>query len=420
MLLIMNFLEELKWRDLVKDVTNYENLEKRLETPISLYCGFDPTADSLHIGHLQQLILLKRYQKQGHHPIALLGGATGMIGDPRPTTERQLLNDEDLQKNVDGIGNQIKAILESDDNPVQVLNNADWLKDLTVLDFLRDYGKFFSVSAMLAKDTVAKRLETGISFSEFSYTILQSIDFNYLHSNHNVELQIGGSDQWGNLVSGADLIRKLKGHEVEVFGVTSPLITKSDGSKFGKSEGANVWLDPQRTSPYELYQFFINTSDDDIMNFTKRLSLKSVDEIKAIEEVFVKAPHERLAQKELAKELTELVHGKEGLELALKLTDAFFSGAIQDLTAAQIQVLFKDSGAYDLEGSMNIVDLLVEAKFLPSKREARQMLSNGAIRVNGEVVSDESFVVSKDNAIENQITVIRRGKKNYHVVNHKG
>lgn len=416
----MNFLDELVWRDLVKDVTNVEGLKERLKTPISLYCGFDPTADSLHIGHLQQLVLLKRYQREGHHPIALLGGATGMIGDPRPTTERQLLDDEALEHNVLSIGNQIRKILESDDNPVQVLNNADWLKELTVLDFLRDYGKYFSVSSMLAKDTVAKRLETGISFTEFSYTILQAIDFNYLHKNHNVDLQIGGSDQWGNLVSGTELIRRMQTSDREVFGVTSPLITKSDGSKFGKSEGANVWLDAKLTSPYELYQFFINTSDADVMNFIKRLSLKSVDEINAIEKEFLEAPHNRHAQKELAAEVVELVHGKDGVNNALKLTEAFFSGNIQDLSVNQIQELYKNSMAYDISEDINIVDLLVEAKFLPSKREARQMITNNAISVNGERINDVDFIVSKDNAIENQITVIKRGKRHYHVVNHKG
>ncbi len=414
----MNFIEELKWRDLLKDVTNLDNLIERLKTPISLYCGFDPTADSLHIGHLQQLVLLKRYQNQGHHPIALLGGGTGMIGDPRPTTERQLLSDEDLLKNVEGIGHQIKTILESDNNPVQIVNNHTWLKDITVLDFLRDYGKFFSVSNMIAKDTVAKRLDTGISFTEFSYTILQAIDFNHLYENYDVELQIGGSDQWGNLVSGTDLIRRLQGSDVEVFGVTSPLITKSDGSKFGKSEGENIWLDARYTSPYDFYQFFINTSDDDVMNFTKRLSLKSIDEINSIEETFLKAPHERHAQRELAKELTQLVHGDEGLALALKLTDAFFSGNIQDLSASQLEVLFKDAKSYLAQEDMNLVDLLVASKIAPSKREARQLINNNAIRINGEVVSDEDFIVSKDSAIENKLTVIRRGRRHYYVINH--
>ncbi|HLV49774.1 MAG TPA: tyrosine--tRNA ligase, partial [Erysipelothrix sp.] len=305
----MNFIEELKWRDLVKDVTDLESLTERLKTPITLYCGFDPTASSLHIGHLQQLILLKRYQKEGHQPLALIGGGTGMIGDPRPTTERQLLNDEQVKENVAGLKSQIEHILSSDNNPVQIVNNYDWLESLTVLDFLRDYGKFFSVGNMIAKDTVASRLQTGISFTEFSYTILQAFDFNHLFENYNVQLQIGGSDQWGNLVSGTDLIRRLHGNKATVYGITSPLITKSDGSKFGKSEGENIWLDGEMTSPYAFYQFFINTSDDDIIPFMKRLSMKTPNEIKEIESKFLEAPHQRLAQKELAAELTELVHG---------------------------------------------------------------------------------------------------------------
>ncbi len=413
----MNFIEELQWRDLVKDVTNLEKLQERLKTPISLYCGFDPTADSLHIGHLQQLILLKRYQAQGHHPIALIGGGTGMIGDPRPTTERSLLSDEDLKKNVDGIGTQIRNILESDNNPVQIVNNYDWLKDITVLDFLRDYGKFFSVANMIAKDTVASRLETGISFTEFSYTILQALDFNHLYEKYNVEMQIGGSDQWGNLVSGTDLIRRLQ-DGADVYGVTSPLITKSDGSKFGKSEGENIWLNAEYTSSYEFYQFFINTNDDDVMNFLKRLSLKSVEEIKNIEKKFLEAPHERHAQKELAKELTEIVHGKEGLALALKLTDAFFSGDIQNLEKAQLEVLFKDADSYVATEDYNLIDLLVNAKIAPSKREARQLVQNNAIRINGEVVNDLDYIVRKSNAIEETLTIIRKGRRHYHVINH--
>ncbi|MDE8070558.1 tyrosine--tRNA ligase, partial [Erysipelothrix rhusiopathiae] len=370
----MNFLEELNWRGLVKDVTNYEALEKRLEQPITLYCGFDPTADSLHVGHLQQLILLKRYQMQGHKPIALVGGATGMIGDPRPTTERSMLNDADLQKNVDGIGAQIERILSSDNNPVTIVNNRDWLGGLTVLDFLRDYGKFFSVSNMLAKDTIAKRLSTGISFTEFSYTILQSIDFLHLYKNYGIELQIGGSDQWGNLVSGADLIRKVEGPEAEVFGITSHLIMKSDGTKFGKSEGQNIWLDENRTDAYSFYQFFINTSDDDVIDFLKRLSFKSVEEIQAIEASFIKEPHLRLAQKELAKELTEVVFGKEGLAMAERVTNALFSGNVQELTVEQIRQVFADSASIEVSADENIVELLVNTKVCPSKREARQLI----------------------------------------------
>lgn len=415
----MNFLEELDWRGLVKDVTNKEALLERLKSPITLYCGFDPTADSLHVGHLQQLILLKRYQAQGHHPIALIGGATGMIGDPRPTTERSLLSDEDLQKNVIGIGEQVKRVLSSDNNPVTIVNNIDWLGELTMLDFLRDYGKFFSVNTMLAKDTIASRLSTGISFTEFSYTILQAVDYLKLFETKGVELQIGGSDQWGNLVSGADLIRKVKGHDTTVYGVTSHLIMKSDGTKFGKSEGDNIWLDENRTDAFTFYQFWINTSDTDIMDFTKRLSMKSVEEILEIEKEFIKEPHLRYAQKELAKELTAVVFGEKGVEQALRMTEALFSGDVKALSSEEVRTVFKDSSQLDVDKDGNIVEVLVELGVFPSKREARQLISGGAVSVNGDIITDLEFEITKENAMDQHLTLIRRGKKTYFVLNHK-
>lgn len=415
----MNFLEELEWRGLLKDVTNKENLQKRMADPITLYCGYDPTADSLHVGHLQQLILLKRYQKEGHHPIALIGGATGMIGDPRPTTERSLLSNEDLQHNIKCLSEQITGILNSDNNPVKIVNNAEWLGEMTMLEFLRDYGKFFSVNTMLAKDTIASRLSTGISFTEFSYTILQAIDYLHLYENHNVELQVGGSDQWGNLVSGTDLIRKVKGHEVEVFGATSYLITKSDGSKFGKSEGENIWLDPKRTDAYAFYQYFVNCSDDDIVDFTRRLSMTTPEEINALEAEFKEAPHKRAMQIALAKELTLLLHGEEGLATAEAMTQALFSGNVQDLTSNQIRSAFADSNTIDVSEDQNLVDLLIETKIMPSKREARQMIGQGAISVNGHVIKDLDYVVTKEQAFDKSLTLIRKGKKTYYILNHE-
>lgn len=415
----MNFLEELEWRGLLKDVTNKENLQKRMADPITLYCGYDPTADSLHVGHLQQLILLKRYQKEGHHPIALIGGATGMIGDPRPTTERSLLSNEDLQHNIKCLSEQITGILNSDNNPVKIVNNAEWLGEMTMLEFLRDYGKFFSVNTMLAKDTIASRLSTGISFTEFSYTILQAIDYLHLYENHNVELQVGGSDQWGNLVSGTDLIRKVKGHEVEVFGATSYLITKSDGSKFGKSEGENIWLDPKRTDAYTFYQYFVNCSDDDIVDFTRRLSMTTPEEINALEAEFKEAPHKRAMQIALAKELTLLLHGEEGLATAEAMTQALFSGNVQDLTSHQIRSAFADSNTINVSEDQNLVDLLIETKIMPSKREARQMIGQGAISVNGHVIKDLDYVVTKEQAFDKSLTLIRKGKKTYYILNHE-
>ena len=269
----MNFIEELKWRNLFKDCTDEEALIERLKTPISLYCGFDPTADSLHIGHLQQIILLLRYQKAGHHPIALIGGGTGMIGDPRPTSERQLLTAQQVQHNAVCIQKQIESIV--DQGQLTVINNYDWLGSLSLVDFLRDYGKFFNIATMLTKDTIASRLQTGLSFTEFTYTILQAIDYLHLNEDYDVQLQIGGSDQWGNLVSGVELIRKTHQDNRKVFGVTSPLITKSDGSKFGKSEGKNIWLDANKTDSYTFYQYLLNCADEDVEDFLKRLSLQT-------------------------------------------------------------------------------------------------------------------------------------------------
>lgn len=269
---MMTLLEDLKWRGLVKDCTDLEGLAEKLKKPVTAYCGFDPTADSLHIGHLQQIMLLKRYQQAGHRPIALCGGATGMIGDPRPTSERKLITLEEVTYNVECIKKQLAKFIDFSQDKALLLNNHDWLGKLTLLDFLRDYGKYFNVSYMIAKDTISSRLQSGISFTEFTYTILQAADWLHLYRNFNCEVQFGGSDQWGNLVSGSDLIRKIEGEKAKVFGITSPLITKSDGSKFGKSEGANVWLDPTKTSAYEFYQFWINVADDDVINFLKKLT----------------------------------------------------------------------------------------------------------------------------------------------------
>lgn len=414
----MDFLDELKWRGLLKDVTDLEGLREALKSPITLYCGYDPTADSLHVGHLQQLMLLKRYQSQGHHPIALIGGGTGMIGDPRPTTERQLLDEEALNRNVAALSKQIDFILNSDDNPVEMVNNASWLKEMTLLDFLRDFGKHFSIANMLTKETIASRLQSGISFTEFTYTILQSVDFRQLYLTKNVRLQIGGSDQWGNLVSGTELIRKTEGHDAKVFCATSPLIVKADGTKFGKSEGANVWLNDAYTDAYTFYQFFLNTTDTDIMDFTKRLSMKSVAEIEALEALFIEAPHRRDAQKALAEELTLVVHGPEGLATAKRLTEVLFSGDIASLSATEVASVFKDAQKFSIPATGNIVDVLVDAEVLPSKREARQLITSGGLSVNGTPVTDAAYVIDQAHAIGGQYSVLKRGKKTYYVLEH--
>ena len=414
----MDFFDELKWRGLIKDVTDEESLRERLKSPITCYCGFDPTADSCHIGHLQQVILLRRYQKAGHRPIVLVGGATGMIGDPRMTSERKLLSLEDVKHNAECLKQQLSHFVDFEgDNKAILANNYDWISQLSVIDFLRDYGKCFNVSYMIAKDTVASRLERGISYTEFSYMILQAMDFLHLYRTYNCQLQIGGSDQWGNLTCGVELVRKLEGENAKVYGVTSPLITKSDGTKFGKSEGKNVWLDPKKSSPYEFYQFFVNVADSDIANMLKRLSMKSVDEIKQLIYQSETQPHLREAQKALAMELTEIVHGKEGLQSALRITDALFKGNITDLTADEISQAFKDAEKTTVSENTSLIDALLQGKVCSSKREAREFITSGSISINGTKCQQIDKVLTLQDTLDGKTIVIRKGKKNYSIFN---
>lgn len=415
----MNFFDELNWRGLIKDCTDVEGLKERLKTPVTCYCGIDPTADSLHIGHLQQVLLLRRYQQAGHRVIALCGGATGMIGDPRPTTERSLISLDDVAHNVECIKKQLSSILDFSDDKALLLNNHDWLGNITMLHFLRDYGKYFSVSYMIAKDTIASRLDTGISFTEFTYTILQAADWLHLYQNYDCELQIGGSDQWGNLVSGNDLIRKVCGDKAKVYGITSPLITKSDGSKFGKSEGENVWLDPNKTSPYQFYQFIINIADEDIINMLQKLSFKTKEEIEELEIEVKERPHLRKAQKALAEELTLLVHGQEALDSALRITETLFKGNIKDLSPKEIKDGLKDAKTFKVEIGNNLVDEMVKTKIVSSKREARQLISSGSISLNGDKMMDLNKVISIEDSIDNEFIILRKGKKNYFILNLK-
>ena len=395
----MEFFDELKWRGLVKDVTDEMAFIERLKSPLTLYCGFDPTADSLHIGHIQQLLLLKRYQLKGHTPIALLGGATGMIGDPRPTTERRLLTLEEIQDNGKKIRVQLDKFLDnSGSNALISLNNYDWLSQLDLLSFLRDYGKYFNINTMLNKETISSRLDSGISFTEFTYTILQAIDFYYLYKTYNCELQIGGSDQWGNLTSGTELIRKLVENS-KVFGVTSPLITNSDGSKFGKSEGNNVWMDPEKTSPYHFYQYWMNVSDADVIDFMKRLSFKTPVEISDYIVKVQSQAHLREAQKALAEELTVLVHGEEGLASALKITSVFFNNQWDELNEIELGLALSDAPRINLSEARLLIDVLVAGKVCVSKREARELMQNGSISINGDKVVDLDFVLSSERAL---------------------
>ncbi len=412
----MDFLQELELRGLIKDVTDYDNFKIRLQKPLTLYCGFDPTADSLHIGHLQQILILKRYQEAGHRVIALCGGGTGMIGDPRPTSERQLQSLETINENVIALKKQLSRFLDFSHDRAILENNYNWLSEIGLLEFLRDYGKHFNVNYMIAKDIVSSRLKTGISFTEFSYTILQAIDWLKLYEMYQCEVQIGGSDQWGNLTSGTELIRKMLGDKVKVYGVTSTLIMKSDGSKFGKSEGENIWLDANRTSPYEFYQYFINTSDDDIIDFLNRLSFKSLAEISELEVSVKEKPHLREAQKALAEELTLLVHGEVGLKQALNITETLFYGDPKTLSKVELLQGLKDAEKTVMIETMNLVDGLVFAKIASSKREARELIKNGSITVNGDKVLDFEFLLTKTDAIHQSLTIIKRGKKRFHVL----
>ncbi len=411
----MTFLEELQWRGLVKDVTDIEALKERMNQPLTCYCGFDPTADSLHIGHMQQIMLLKRYQEAGHRVIALCGGATGMIGDPRPTTERKLQTLEDIAINVAAIKGQLSQFLDFNSGRALLLNNHDWLGKLDLLHFLRDYGKYFNISYMLAKDTIASRLDTGISFTEFTYTILQAIDFLTLYRDHDCIMQIGGSDQWGNLCSGTDLIRKVCGEDAKVFGVTSPLIMKSDGTKFGKSEGGNIWLDATKTSPYQFYQFWLNTGDADIIDFLKRLSMRTPTEILELEDQLKNAAHLRTAQKALAEELTIRAHSQEAYDTAIKITNTFFGGDIRDLSFEELKQGVEEMPHVKIENGLSLTDLLVNAKIASSKREARELINNGSVQVNGAKVVDPEAIVDKKDCFNEELCIIKKGKKNWFV-----
>lgn len=418
--IVMNLLQDLQWRGIVYQQTDEEGLTELLEKEkISLYCGMDPTGDSMHIGHLLPFLTLRRFQNAGHRPIVLVGGATGLIGDPKATEERVLQTVETVQKNVDALTGQLKTIFNFEgENGAIMVNNYDWTAPMNVITFLRDYGKHIGINYMLAKDTIATRLETGISFTEFAYTILQGMDFKHLYEQHNCKLQIGGSDQWGNITTGLELIRKMTEEDSKAFGLTIPLVTKADGTKFGKTESGAVWLDPEKTSPYEFYQFWINTADADVVKYLKYFTFLSKEQIEVLEQSVQEEAHLRKAQKALAEELTRMIHGEVALQQAIKITEALFSGDIRNLTSSEIKEGFKDVPSYEhKEGEeLGIVDLLVNAKISPSKRQAREDVANGAIYVNGERITEVEYVLSDNDRIENQFTVIRRGKKKYFLI----
>lgn len=416
----MNIIDELEWREAINQQTDAEGLRKLTEEKsISLYCGVDPTGDSMHIGHLIPFIMLKRFQLAGHRPVILIGGATGTIGDPSGrTSERSLQTLEQIEENVAKLTEQMKKLFVTEgDNQVRLVNNYDWISKIDVIQFLRDYGKNFSINTMLAKDVVSSRLESGISFTEFSYQILQSLDFLHLYEHEDVQLQIGGSDQWGNITSGLDLIRKKLGTEARAYGLTIPLMLKADGTKFGKTAGGAVWLDPNKTTPFEFYQFWANTDDRDVIKYLKYFTFLSKEEIDALAEKVATEPHKREAQKALAEEMTRFVHGEELLEQAKRITAALFSGDIASLTADEIEQGFKEMPNYSANREeKNLVDWLVELGIEPSKRQAREDISKGAITLNGEKVTELDFIVKEELAIGGKFIIIRKGKKNYSLV----
>lgn len=416
----MNIIDELEWRDAINQQTDAEGLRELTESKsVSLYCGVDPTGDSMHIGHLIPFMMLKRFQLAGHRPVILIGGATGTIGDPSGRqSERSLQTMEQVQENVEALSAQMKRLFITDgDNQVRMVNNYDWTKNINVIEFLRDYGKNFSINTMLAKDIVSSRLDSGISFTEFSYQILQSIDYLHLYQHEDVQLQIGGSDQWGNITSGLDLIRKKEGSEAKVFGLTIPLMLKADGTKFGKTAGGAIWLDPKKTTPYEFYQFWANTDDRDVVKYLKYFTFLSQAEIEALAEKVQTEPHKREAQKALAEEMTRFVHGEELLEQAKRITAALFSGDIRSLTADEIEEGFKEMPTYTASAeSKNIVEWLVDLGIEPSKRQAREDITKGAIYLNGDRVTELEADITAEHAIGGRFIIIRKGKKNYSLV----
>ena len=421
----MDILQDLENRGLIQQTTDDEGLHKHLlENQVTLYCGFDPTADSLHIGHLLPVMMLKRFQKAGHRPIALIGGGTGMIGDPSGRTSERSLNEASVVEGyAKSIQNQLAKLLnfESGENAAVARNNHDWLANLSLIDFLRDTGKHFTVNYMLAKDSVASRIEQGISYTEFSYMLLQSFDFLNLYREENCTLQIGGSDQWGNITAGLEFIRRSQGdEEMKAFGLTVPLITKADGTKFGKTAGGAIWLDPEKTSPYEFYQFWYNTDDRDVIKFLNYFTFLNEEEISDLQNEVEQNPGARAAQKRLAEEITKEVHGKAALDQAIKISTALFSGDVKTLTKDEIEQGFKDVPSYEVaKADIPLVDLLVAAKISSSKRQAREDITNGAIYMNGDRNQDVQHVVTATDRLEDTFLVIRRGRRNYFLIHFK-
>ena len=402
----MGIYEELEYRGLIKDVSDPSLREKLNKGGMTFYIGTDPTGDSLHIGHFSSFLICKRLKDAGHHPIVLVGGATGLIGDPKPDSERPMITKETVEHNFNCLKDQLTKLFDC-----EVVNNYDWSKDINFIDFLRDFGKYFNINYMLSKDIVARRLDAGITYTEFSYMIMQALDFWYLNKHKNVTLQVAGQDQWGNITSGIELIRKKEGKEAYAF--TMPLLTKSDGTKFGKTNGKAIWLDRNKTSPYEMYQFFINTEDSKVIDYLKFLTFLSKEEIEELDEKNKLHPELREAHKALAKSVISFIHSEEDYNEVVKISNALFNGDIKSLTAEEIEIGFADLDSVEIEDNTSLLDLLIKGQIASSRREAREFVKGGAISLNGDKVFDENHLVTREEAIGGKFVVLRRGKKKY-------
>ena len=403
----MTFYEELEWRGLVNQISSPDLIEKLNKGGLTFYIGTDPTADSLHLGHYSSFLITRRMKEHGHHPILLVGLATGLIGDPRGTVERELQQKEEVFRNYEALRAQVEKVFG-----FEVVNNYDWINGMNVIDFFRDYGKYINVGYMLTKDHVRRQMESGISYAEFSYMLIQAIDFKHLHETRGVDLQVAGSDQWGNITTGIELIRKTTGDEV--YALTMPLVTDAQGNKFGKSEGNALWLDKEKTSSYELYQFLLNSDDACVITYLKRLTFLTPEEIMEIEARHSEHPEQRIAQKALAREIITDLHGSAEFEHAVEVSEKLFAGDFKSLSARDIKSGMKNVPQVTLTAGP-LADALVAAKVCSSKREAREFIGNGAISINGEVVKDATWQLTPESALEGGIVIIRRGKKKFYM-----
>lgn len=409
----MTLFEDLKWRGLIKDIAGEESeLQKVLDgESFSFYWGTDPTADSLHLGHYSSLCMAKRLANAGHHPVLLCGGATGRIGDPRPTAEREIISEETVNNNISGIREQIKRLVPA----AELVDNYDWMKDYTFLNFLRDIGKYININYMLDKDIIRRRLETGITFAEFAYMLLQGYDFLHLFQEKKCIMQVAGSDQWGNITTGVDLIRKVL--EKTAYAFTMPLILDPTGKKFGKSEGNALWLDKNKTSPYAIYQYLINSDDSKVLEYLKVFTFLSKEQIDEIYSKQMESPETRIAQKALAWEVVKDIHGKDEADNAVVVSQKLFAGDFKGLSVSDIMTGLKGVPSFAYAEEQPLIDVLVNNKIAASKREAREFINGKAVYINGELASDESMIVKKESAIEGKVIIIRRGKKKYFIAN---